>query len=108
MMTTRPSPPAPFSAAPPPRPLVDLASLPPPAYNLTTGLPATEYGESDAQAVTQWLTQRGLGKFAPVFHLHEVDMVSLPNLTLEDLRDMKIYTIGSRRRILMAIDEMHH
>ena len=75
--------------------------------NLTTGLPSEGYSAEAGAVVAAWLAARGLAKFAPVFALHEVGMVSLPYLTLEDLRDMKIYTIGSRRRILMAIDEMH-
>ncbi|KAA8530008.1 hypothetical protein F0562_034536 [Nyssa sinensis] len=39
-------------------------------------------------AVRNWLIGLGLGRYAPVFEIHEVDDEVLPMLTLEDLKDM--------------------
>ncbi|KAL3818736.1 hypothetical protein ACJIZ3_004641 [Penstemon smallii] len=40
--------------------------------------------------VKEWLIGLGLGKYSPVFEIHEVDDEVLPMLTLEDLKDMGI------------------
>ncbi|KAF8378057.1 hypothetical protein HHK36_029391 [Tetracentron sinense] len=46
-----------------------------------------------------WLNGLGLGRYAPVFEIHEVDEDILPLLTLEDLKDMGINAVGSRRKM---------
>ncbi|KZV47453.1 myb-like protein A-like [Dorcoceras hygrometricum] len=53
--------------------------------------------------VREWLNGLGLGRYAPVFEIHEVDDEVLPMLTLEDLKDMGINAVGSRRKIYSAI-----
>ncbi|XP_058093016.1 uncharacterized protein LOC131239355 [Magnolia sinica] len=56
--------------------------------------------------VHMWLNGLGLGRYAPVFELHEVDYEVLPLLTLEDLKDMGINAVGSRRKMYCAIQRL--
>lgn len=56
--------------------------------------------------VRMWLNGLGLGHYAPVFEIHEVDDEVLPLLTLEDLKDMGINTVGSRRKMYCAIQKL--
>ncbi|KAF8400041.1 hypothetical protein HHK36_015915 [Tetracentron sinense] len=56
--------------------------------------------------VKVWLNDLGLGRYAPVFEIHEVDDEVLPLLTLEDLKDMGINAIGSRRKMYCAIQKL--
>ncbi|KAF8020902.1 hypothetical protein BT93_G1344 [Corymbia citriodora subsp. variegata] len=58
-------------------------------------------GSSDG--VRSWLVELGLSRYAPVFEIHEVDDEVLPMLTLEDLKDMGINAVGSRRKMYSAI-----
>ncbi|XP_030461749.2 uncharacterized protein LOC115681813 [Syzygium oleosum] len=58
-------------------------------------------GSSDG--VRSWLVELGLSRYAPVFEIHEVDDEVLPMLTLEDLKDMGINAVGSRRKMYAAI-----
>ncbi|KAG6422451.1 hypothetical protein SASPL_119023 [Salvia splendens] len=53
--------------------------------------------------VREWLVGLGLGRYAPVFEIHEVDGDVLPMLTLEDLKDMGINAVGSRRKMYSSI-----
>ncbi|XP_051116435.1 uncharacterized protein LOC127241431 [Andrographis paniculata] len=53
--------------------------------------------------VREWLIGLGLGRYVPVFEIHEVDEEVLPLLTLEDLKDMGINAVGSRRKMYSAI-----
>lgn len=53
-----------------------------------------------------WLNSIGLGRYAPVFEIHEVDDEVLPMLTLEDLKDMGINAVGSRRKMYCAIQKL--
>ncbi|KAJ8772436.1 hypothetical protein K2173_027613 [Erythroxylum novogranatense] len=53
-----------------------------------------------------WLNSIGLGRYAPVFEIHEVDDEILPMLTLEDLKDMGINAVGSRRKMFCAIQKL--
>ncbi|KAL5210690.1 hypothetical protein ABZP36_006313 [Zizania latifolia] len=56
--------------------------------------------------VKAWLDGLGLSRYAPVFEIHEVDDEVLPLLTLEDLKDMGIGAIGSRRKMYAAIQKL--
>ncbi|KAF2311547.1 hypothetical protein GH714_024685 [Hevea brasiliensis] len=56
------------------------------------------YGGGGEDGVRIWLNSIGLGRYAPVFEIHEVDDEVLPMLTLEDLKDMGINAVGSRRK----------
>lgn len=46
--------------------------------------------------LAQWVV---LGRYAPVFKIHKVDDEVLPLLMLEDLKDVGINAVGSRRKI---------
>ncbi|XP_062213031.1 uncharacterized protein LOC133913783 [Phragmites australis] len=56
--------------------------------------------------VKAWLDGLGLARYAPVFEIHEVDDEVLPLLTLEDLKDMGIGAVGSRRKMYAAIQKL--
>ncbi|MCL7023694.1 hypothetical protein MKW94_020286 [Papaver nudicaule] len=59
--------------------------------------------EDGVQSVLNGL---GLSRYAPVFEMHEVDEEVLPLLTLEDLKDMGINAVGSRRKLFCAIQKL--
>ncbi|KAJ8634068.1 hypothetical protein MRB53_027404 [Persea americana] len=56
--------------------------------------------------VRMWLNGLGLDRYAGVFELHEVDEEVLPLLTLEDLKDMGINAVGSRRKMYCGIQKL--
>ncbi|XP_057530296.1 uncharacterized protein LOC130808805 [Amaranthus tricolor] len=56
--------------------------------------------------IKKWLVELGLGRYSPVFEIHEVDEEVLPYLTLEDLKDMGINAVGSRRKLFSAIQKL--
>eukprot|EP00252_Welwitschia_mirabilis_P007835 TRINITY_DN19556_c0_g1_i1.p1 TRINITY_DN19556_c0_g1~~TRINITY_DN19556_c0_g1_i1.p1 ORF type:complete len:372 (-),score=66.91 TRINITY_DN19556_c0_g1_i1:166-1281(-) len=56
--------------------------------------------------VTLWLNGLGLGRYSQLFEMHEVDTEVLPMLTLEDLRDMGVSAVGSRRKMYNAIQKL--
>ncbi|KAG0461327.1 hypothetical protein HPP92_021260 [Vanilla planifolia] len=60
----------------------------------------------EEDGVWSWLNQMGLGRYAPIFEMHEVDENVLPFLTLEDLKDMGINAVGSRRKMYHAIQKL--
>uniref|UniRef100_A0A1D1XWG3 Protein bicaudal C n=1 Tax=Anthurium amnicola TaxID=1678845 RepID=A0A1D1XWG3_9ARAE len=60
----------------------------------------------DDRGVRAWLSGLGLDRYAPLFKIHEVDDEVLPLLTLEDLKDMEINAVGSRRKIYCAIQKL--
>ncbi|CAI8619322.1 unnamed protein product [Vicia faba] len=61
---------------------------------------------SGEDGIRIWLNGLGLGRYAPVFEVHEVDDEVLPKLTLEDLKDMGINAVGSRRKLFCAIQKL--
>ncbi|CAN0906124.1 Protein bicaudal C homolog 1 [Linum grandiflorum] len=63
--------------------------------------------KSGEDGVRIWLDNLGLGRYAPVFEIHEVDDEVLPMLTLEDLKDMGINAVGSRRKMFAAIQKLN-
>lgn len=63
-------------------------------------------GRCGEDGVRVWLNGLGLGRYAPVFEIHEVDDEVLPMLTLEDLKDMGINAVGSRRKMFCAIQKL--
>lgn len=63
----------------------------------TNGINGNENG------VREWLEELGLGKFAEMFEMHEVDEDALPLLTFEDLKEMGIAAVGPRRKLFRAI-----
>ncbi|XP_061364583.1 uncharacterized protein LOC133308010 [Gastrolobium bilobum] len=61
---------------------------------------------SGEDGIRIWLNGLGLSRYAPVFEVHEVDDEVLPMLTLEDLKDMGISAVGSRRKMYCAIQKL--
>ncbi|CAF2085112.1 BnaAnng19850D [Brassica napus] len=58
------------------------------------------------EGVKIWLQELGLGRYWPMFEIHEVDDEVLPLLTLDDLKDMGITAVGSRRKMFSAIQKL--
>jgi len=58
-----------------------------------------------ADDVGQWLQANGFADYAAAFAANKVDLVVLPHLTAEDLKEIGIDTVGERRRLLLAIAE---
>lgn len=58
------------------------------------------------EGVKIWLQELGLGRYWPMFEMHEVDEEVLPLLTLEDLKDMGISAVGSRRKMFCALQKL--
>ncbi|KAE9601366.1 hypothetical protein Lal_00023860 [Lupinus albus] len=56
--------------------------------------------------VRVWLSGLGLSRYFSVFRVHEVDYEILPMLTLEDLKDMGISAVGTRRKMYSAIQKL--
>ncbi|KAI3763238.1 hypothetical protein L1987_53691 [Smallanthus sonchifolius] len=60
----------------------------------------------ERNGVRIWLNQLGLGRYYPIFEVHEVDDEVLSLLTLEDLKDMGINAVGSRRKMFCSIQKL--
>lgn len=60
----------------------------------------------NVNSVEKWLEEQGFGKYAGVFEIHEVDEEALPLLTLEDLKEMGVLTVGPRRKLYNAIQRL--
>ncbi|CAO2826952.1 unnamed protein product [Amaranthus hypochondriacus] len=71
------------------------------------GHSARGWGREDENGVRVWLDGLKLGKYWPLFEIHEVDEEVLPLLTLEDLKDMGIHAVGSRRKMYCAIQKLN-
>ena len=56
--------------------------------------------------VRRWLEGLGLEDCADAFLENKVDMSVLPDLTVEDLKDMGITAVGDRRKLLAAISKL--
>lgn len=54
------------------------------------------------ETLQSWLESLGLGKYAPAFAVHEVELGDLTELSEDDLREIGL-PIGPRRRILKAL-----
>ncbi|XP_071729387.1 uncharacterized protein [Rutidosis leptorrhynchoides] len=63
-------------------------------------------GGLERNGVRVWLNQIGLGRYYSIFEVHEVDDEVLPLLTLEDLKDMGINAVGSRRKMFCSIQKL--
>ena len=53
--------------------------------------------------VAAWLQGLGLERYRQAFSDHEVDALSLPHLTADDLKEIGVTAIGHRRRLLQAV-----
>ncbi|XP_006363970.1 uncharacterized protein [Solanum tuberosum] len=67
----------------------------------------TETRDWKRNGIKVWLNQLGLGQYASLFEIHEVDDEVLPMLTLEDLKDMGITAVGSRRKMYCSIQNLN-
>jgi hypothetical protein len=70
------------------------------------GLESESREQRKNEGVLSWLFELGLSRYAPIFEIHEVDDDLLPLLTLEDLKDMGISAVGSRRKMFTAIQKL--
>lgn len=61
---------------------------------------------SDIICVRKWLEELGFGKYADVFEMHEVDEEALRLLTLEDLKEIGVFSVGPRRKLFTAIQQL--
>jgi class 3 adenylate cyclase/predicted ATPase len=50
-----------------------------------------------------WLRDLGLERYEKAFREHEIDVLLLPTLTAEDLKDLGVGVVGHRRKLLNAI-----
>ena len=82
-------------------------------YEVNNGFPKSSgecdkmtIGGSNVNSVRGWLEDIGFGKYAGVFEMHEVDEEALPLLTFEDLKEMGVLSIGPRRRLYTAIQQL--
>ncbi|XP_008453318.2 uncharacterized protein LOC103494071 [Cucumis melo] len=62
--------------------------------------------DNDTNVVSRWLEEVGFGKYAGVFEIHEVDEEALPLLTIEDLKEIGVFSVGSRRKLYNAIQQL--
>jgi hypothetical protein len=53
--------------------------------------------------IVVWLRSLGLGRYEAAFRDNEIDETVLPNLTVEDLKDLGVSVVGHRRKLLDAI-----
>ena len=64
---------------------------------------------ADAQArearvdIAGWLRELGLGEYEPAFRENHIDFDVIRSLTVEDLKNLGIASIGHRRRLLDSI-----
>jgi class 3 adenylate cyclase/predicted ATPase len=56
--------------------------------------------------VADWLRKLGLEEYVTVFRENAVTVDVLPDLTVEDLKDIGVSTVGHRRRLLKAAAEL--
>ncbi|OIT33183.1 hypothetical protein A4A49_55486 [Nicotiana attenuata] len=61
---------------------------------------------SNVNSVKKWLEEVGFKKYGLLFEKHEVDNETLPLLTFNDLKEMGISAVGSRRKLFNAIQEL--
>jgi len=53
--------------------------------------------------IEAWLREMGLERYRQAFRENEIDAEILPKLTIEDLKDIGVTTVGHRRKLLEAI-----
>src|SRR5208282_1197089 len=61
------------------------------------------YAWSRAMDVGEWLRGLGLGKYEAAFRDNGIGEAVLPHLTVEDLKEIGVATVGDRRMLLAAI-----
>ena len=53
-----------------------------------------------------WLRSLGLGQYEATFRDNDIDGAVLPRLTVDDLKDLGVATVGDRGKLLVAIAEL--
>ena len=53
--------------------------------------------------IARWLQSLGLDRYERAFLENDVTVEVLPDLTVEDLKELGVVTVGHRRRLLAAI-----
>ncbi len=56
--------------------------------------------------LTDWLVQHGLGVFVGLFEERDIDEEALVQLTMEALKEMGVYAVGPRRKLIWAIQNL--
>ena len=56
--------------------------------------------------IENWLARLGLSRYAPAFVENDIDLAILPSLTVDDLRDLGMSSVGHRRKLLSAASEL--
>ena len=57
--------------------------------------------------VGSWLRELGLGQYEAAFRDNDIDGAVLPKLTLDDLKDLGVATVGHRRKMMSAIEALN-
>ncbi len=53
-----------------------------------------------------WLRAIGLSEYEAVFRENAIDAEVLPNLTVDDLKEIGVLPVGHRRKLLSAISQL--
>lgn len=56
--------------------------------------------------IEAWLESLGLGQYSAPFRENEIDWDVLPDLTVDDLKELGVNSVGHRRRLLTAISRL--
>jgi len=56
--------------------------------------------------LTDWLVQHGLGVFVGLFEERNIDEEALVQLTMEALKEMGVYAVGPRRKLIWEIQNL--
>lgn len=56
--------------------------------------------------IADWLRRLGLSQYEAAFCENSIDLEILRELTSEDLKDLGVASVGHRRRLLAAIEEL--
>ncbi|MBV9983048.1 adenylate/guanylate cyclase domain-containing protein [Bradyrhizobium sp.] len=59
-----------------------------------------------SRAIEQWLRKLGLTQYAPAFAANDIDFDVVAQLTDADLKELGVNSLGHRKRLLAAIDEL--
>eukprot|EP00303_Exanthemachrysis_gayraliae_P012002 CAMPEP_0206022612 /NCGR_PEP_ID=MMETSP1464-20131121/35006_1 /ASSEMBLY_ACC=CAM_ASM_001124 /TAXON_ID=119497 /ORGANISM="Exanthemachrysis gayraliae, Strain RCC1523" /LENGTH=629 /DNA_ID=CAMNT_0053396581 /DNA_START=29 /DNA_END=1919 /DNA_ORIENTATION=- len=62
------------------------------------------YTPAESRDVAEWLRGIGCAELAPLFARHGVDFGVLADLTYEDLKEMGVPSVGTRRRVAAAVE----
>ncbi|MEM7023172.1 MAG: AAA family ATPase [Pseudomonadota bacterium] len=58
--------------------------------------------------VGRWLQEQGLERYEQAFQKNDIDERALPQLTGDDLKEIGVASVGHRRKLLEAIEDLRH